>query len=225
MPYNGIPASSRRVSRAPRTSGEIYQLLRKAELGIKTPAAESKPYDRQLEDERQFREAIADSRLNPPAYQEAASKRGHALLEAGNTWQAYRSFLEAGDRAGLIAAGDAMLAKGDGLNAITPFTIAAMLDAKAENDALALHVIKAIEEIDPRADIRKVREDIRTATDSVDAIMLRIQRFDAFMKRLEKVEESIETYHAQSIERSDAINARLTELIEELKKPKKSWFT
>ena len=55
--------------------------------------------------------------------------------------------------------------------------------------------------------------------------MLRMQRFDALMKRLEKIETSIETLNAQAVERENAINSRLTELIEELKKPKKGWFT
>jgi hypothetical protein len=82
------------------------------------------------------------------------------------------------------------------------------------DDSLAVHVLRTLEEIDARDEIKRVRDDIRTAADSVDAVMLRLQRFDAFMKRLERVEDSIE-----------AVNTRLTELIEELKKPKKSWFT
>lgn len=86
--------------------------------------------------------------------------------------------------------------------------------SKDADDALALNVLKTLEEIDARDHIVQVREDIRITADSVDAVMLRIQRFDAFMKRLEKVEDAIDT-----------VNTRLTELVEELKKPKKSWFT
>lgn len=78
--------------------------------------------------------------------------------------------------------------------------------------AARIHPAKEVAAISKQ--IGQVREDIRIAADSVDAVMLRIQRFDAFMKRLEKVEES-----------TNALNQRLTELIEELKKPKKSWFT
>lgn len=92
--------------------------------------------------------------------------------------------------------------------------LAKELENRDQDDALAVHVLKALEELDAREQIKQVREDIRTAADSVDKVMLRIQRFDAFMKRIEKVEDSIE-----------AMNTRITELIEELKKPKKSWFT
>lgn len=85
-------------------------------------------------------------------------------------------------------------------------------------DTVREHVDELAAKIDVASQIAdqigQVREDIRTAADSVDAVMLRIQRFDAFMKRLEKVEES-----------TNALNQRLSELIEELKKPKKSWFT
>jgi len=92
--------------------------------------------------------------------------------------------------------------------------LAKELEQRNADDALAIHVLKALEEIDAREQIKQVREDIRTAADSVDKVMLRIQRFDALMKRIEKVEDSVE-----------AMNARITELIEELKKPKKTWFT
>lgn len=103
--------------------------------------------------------------------------------------------------------------------------LALRLDSKDNDDALAVHVLKTLDEINVRPDIKAVRDDIRTAADSIDAVMLRIQRFDAFMKRLEKIEDSIEALHLESVARSESLNTRMNELIEELKKPKKSWFT
>lgn len=72
--------------------------------------------------------------------------------------------------------------------------LALRLDTKDADDALALNVLKSIEEID-------ARKDLRTAVLTLT-------------KRLTKIEASLET-----------LNNQLGELVEELKKPKKSWFT
>lgn len=89
---------------------------------------------------------------------------------------------------------------------------ARMLETRRADDAVFLHVVQALEETDTQ--LRQLRDAISSTAHSVDAVTLRAQRFDLWMKRIEKLEESTTTIHT-----------KLGELIEELKKPRKGWFT
>lgn len=89
---------------------------------------------------------------------------------------------------------------------------ARLLETRKADDAVFLHVVQALEETDTQ--LRQLRDAISSTAHSVDAVTLRAQRFDLWMKRIEKLEESTTTIHT-----------RLGELIDELKKPRRGWFT
>ena len=80
-----------------------------------------------VQKQQSLRKSLEHFRATQTAENLAKAKlHAAALLNAGNAWNAYLMSMQALDVDGLIAAGDLMVKHGDGLNAITPY-IAAMV--------------------------------------------------------------------------------------------------
>ncbi|MBS3122363.1 hypothetical protein J4434_05785 [Candidatus Woesearchaeota archaeon] len=86
-----------------------------------------------LDEERKYRERIDEIRADlTPRKKRRLIEEGYELLNRGKAWDAYNRFRDALYRRGLIEAGDKMLERGDGLNALRPYTFAALLPKEEE---------------------------------------------------------------------------------------------
>jgi hypothetical protein len=85
--------------------------------------------------QEQFRDSILEARAQATSGRIATLKQQAAdFMKAGDAWNAYGASLDALDLAGLLAAGDFMLKHGDGLNAISPYLAAMVLQDMTTKD-------------------------------------------------------------------------------------------
>lgn len=124
------------VARA-RAALEARQLGRRAIQGFEysvNKAVEWLPADAKgwSPDSRQERDRCANElaeirKTTTEAERKTYAQEGWELLAKGDAWNAHRAFLQALDRRGLIAAGDALLKANNGLNAWKPYLYASLL--------------------------------------------------------------------------------------------------